>query len=89
VPTAQANGDSILAGGIILYTNGAYAISWLQPSYYFGNRDQIVGTDSGSWSIAGGQLSLLSTIGQSRTGSYDPTSLSIESVTDTWTFARR
>src|SRR5207244_9298437 len=35
LPTSQSAGDSILAGGAILYANGAYAINWLAPTYYF------------------------------------------------------
>jgi hypothetical protein len=88
VPAAQTAGDSILSGGIVLHTNGTYGIGWLAPSYYFGTRDAIASTDSGSWSLAGSQLHFASTRGQSLDGSYDATSLSIQFASDTWRFTR-
>jgi hypothetical protein len=89
LPAAQAAGDSILSGDVVLHDNGTYSIRWLAPSYYFGTRDVIAATDSGSWSVRGSQLQFASTSGQNVNGSFDATSLSIQFPSDTWRFAKQ
>jgi hypothetical protein len=89
VPAAQTAGDSILSGGLVVHSNGAYAFGWFAPTYYFGTRDVIALTDSGSWSQLGAQLQFASMTGVSLGGTYDATSLSIQFASDTWQFTRR
>lgn len=88
VPAEQTAGDSILTGGAVLYPNGAYAISWLAPSYYFGTRLEIASRDTGTWTGTSGQLHFTSLTGASWSAKFTATSLTINLTQDTWTFVR-
>ena len=88
LPAQQAAGDSILTGGAVVYSNGAYAINWLAPSYYFGTRSEIAARDTGTWTGSAGQLSFTSTSGASWTASFTAPSLTVHLAHDTWTFVK-
>ena len=88
LPAQQAAGDSILTGGAVLYANGAYAINWLGPSYYFGTRSVIAAKDTGMWTGSAGQLSFTSNAGASWTANFTAPSLTVHLTQDTWTFVK-
>ena len=88
VPAQQAAGDSILRGGAVIYSNGAYAFNWLVPSYYFGTRAEIAARDTGTWTGSAGQLSFTSTSGASWTANFTAPSLTVQLTNDTWTFVK-
>lgn len=88
LPAQQIAGDSILTGGAVIYSNGAYAFSWLAPSYYFGTRAEIAARDTGTWTGSAGQLSFASTSGASWTANFTAPSLTLHLAHDTWTFVK-
>ncbi|HKN66258.1 MAG TPA: hypothetical protein VJW73_08285 [Gemmatimonadaceae bacterium] len=88
LPAQQTAGDSILTGGAVIYANGAYAINWLAPSYYFGTRSEIAARDTGVWTGSAGQMSFASTSGASWTGDFAAPSLTVHLAHDTWTFVK-
>ena len=88
LPAQQTAGDSILTGGAVIYSNGAYAINWLAPSYYFGTRSEIAAKDTGTWTGSAGQLSFTSTSGASSTADFTAPSLTVQLAHDTWTFVK-
>lgn len=88
-PTAIANGDSVLLGDAILYSNGAYVIDWFEPSYYFGTRDLIAQRDTGSWSSAGSAIQFTDRSGGSFAGSFTSPTLSVRYRSSDWLFAKQ
>jgi hypothetical protein len=89
LPAERTNGDSVLSGGAVLYANGAYAINWFAPSYYFGTRDVIVTTDSGQWGVNGSQLQFASISGANWNGMFAPPSMLVHLRTSDWTFVKQ
>jgi hypothetical protein len=88
LPAEQTAGDSILTGGAVLYSNGAYAINWLAPSYYFGTRSEIAAKDTGTWTGSAGQLNFTSTSGGKWIADFTAPSLTVHLTQDTWTFVK-
>jgi hypothetical protein len=88
LPAQQTAGDSILTGGAVIYSNGAYAINWLTPSYYFGGREEVAAKDTGTWTGSAPQMNFTSTSGASWTANFAAQSLTIHLAQDTWTFVQ-
>lgn len=89
LPALPSGGDTVLTGGAVLYPNGAYAISWLAPSYYFGTRETIAAIDSGTWASAGAQLQFTSLSGGAWTGDFAGRTLSVHLGASNWSFTKR
>jgi hypothetical protein len=89
LPALASGGDTVLTGGAVLYSNGAYAISWLEPSYYFGVRETIAVVDSGTWAPTGAQLQFVSRSGGTWTGDFSVRTLSVQLDSSAWSFTKR